>query len=76
MKVKIVATYTWDEEVTDDDLTDICEQEYMKPDEDGKFDEDQLDKAFQMWKEDQEEAIVGDSSNISDDAVLDVEFIQ
>lgn len=74
MKVKITATFTWNEEVTDDDLNDICEDR-MVPDDRGDFDDDQIDEAFGIWKDFKEEAIGNDVNNISDDARLVTEIV-
>ncbi len=74
MKVKVKAIYEWEEEVSDDDLVEICENEGMKPEEDGGFDEDQLDHAFHQWKEQKEESLIGDPVNIADDATCLVEI--
>lgn len=73
MKVKIIATYSWTEEVSDDDLLQICDDQGFEPD-DGKYDEDQLDEAFRIWQSNKETAIEEDTANISDDAILDVEI--
>lgn len=70
MKVLIKATYEWTEEVTDDDLVEIC-AEHLECD----ADEDGMDAAFERWQEMKEEVLNEDTGNIADDAKLSVSIV-